>query len=320
MARKNPGDVRQVTSIGAGPIGGGWAAHFLGRGYDVTVYLHDAGEEESLRLLIDTAWKCMEVIGLANGASRDRLRCTTDLSDAVAEAEFVQESVPENLDLKQALYAQLGDLVPDDVVIASSTSGFPITDIQAKCASPQRTIAGHPFNPPYILPLVEVAGGEKTAADTVTWVANFYRLAGKAPLILDKEVPGFIATRLQEAIWREALHMVANGEATVEQIDQAVVHGPGPRWAFMGPCMTFHVGGGEGGMAYNLDQFGPALKLPWTRLEAPELTQQLRDRMVDGCEDMAEGRDYESLLAERDAGLVAVARALKDAGIAPSSK
>lgn len=320
MARKNPGDVRQVTSIGAGPIGGGWAAHFLGRGYDVTVYLHDAGEEESLRLLIDTAWKCMEVIGLADGASRDRLRCTTDLSDAVAEAEFVQESVPENLDLKQALYAQLGDLVPDDVVIASSTSGFPITDIQAKCASPERTIAGHPFNPPYILPLVEVAGGEKTAPDTVTWVADFYRLAGKAPLILDKEVPGFIATRLQEAIWREALHMVANGEATVEQIDQAVVHGPGPRWAFMGPCMTFHVGGGEGGMAYNLDQFGPALKLPWTRLEAPELTQQLRDRMVDGCEDMAEGRDYESLLAERDAGLVAVARALKDAGIAPSSK
>ena len=315
MTRKNPGDVRQITSIGAGPIGGGWAAHFLGRGYDVTAYLHDAGEEEPLRLLIDTAWKCMEVIELAADASRDRLRCTTDLADAVATAEFVQESVPENLDLKQALYAQLGDLVPDDVVIASSTSGLPISDIQATCPTPERTVAGHPFNPPYILPLVEVAGGNQTAPDTVSWAADFYQLAGKAPLVLNTEVPGFIATRLQEAIWREALHMVANGEATVEQIDQAVVHGPGPRWAFMGPCMTFHVGGGEGGMAYNLDQFGPALKLPWTRLEAPELTQQLRDRMVDGCNRMAGGRDYAPLLAARDTGLVAVARALKDAGI-----
>jgi carnitine 3-dehydrogenase len=315
MARLNPGDVTRVTGIGGGPIGGGWAAHFLGRGYDVTVYLHDAAEEPSFRLLIDTAWKCIQAIGLAEGASIERLRITTDLADAVTRAEFVQESVPENLDLKQSLYAQLGVLVPDGVVIASSTSGLPMTDIQATCPSPGRTVTGHPFNPPYILPLVEVVGGEKTDPETVDWVMQFYEIAGKAPLALKKEIPGFIATRLQEAIWREALHMVAEGEATVEQIDQAVVNGPGPRWAFMGPCMTFHVGGGEGGMAYNLDQFGPALKLPWTRLIAPELTKELRDLMVDGCEEMAGEKTYESMMADRDAGLVAIARALKQAGL-----
>ncbi len=315
MTRKNPEDVTRITSIGGGPIGGGWAAHFLGRGYDVTVYLHDSAEEQTFRLLIDTAWKCIEAIGLGEGASKDRLHITTDLADAVAGAEFVQESVPEDLNLKQSLYKQLGDLVPEDVVIASSTSGLPMSDIQATCPSPGRTVTGHPFNPPYILPLVEVVGGERTDPDTVTWVMDFYKHSGKAPLALTREIPGFIATRLQEAIWREALHMVAEGEATVEQIDQAVVNGPGPRWAFMGPCMTFHVGGGEGGMAYNLDQFGPALKLPWTRLIAPELTKELGDDMVEGCEDMAGEKTYEHLLEERDAGLVAIAKALKQVGL-----
>jgi carnitine 3-dehydrogenase len=264
-----------------------------------------------LNRLLDVAWTSLEAIGLADGASRDRLRRTTDLAEAVAEAEFVQESVPENIDLKQALYARLGELVPEDVVICSSTSGLSMTDIQARCATPERTVVGHPFNPPYLMPLVEIVGGKATAPEAVAWAADFYRLAGKAPLVMKKEIPGFIATRLQEAVWREALHMVANDEATVEQIDMAMVNGPGPRWAFMGPCMTFHVGGGEGGMAYNLEQFGPALKLPWTRLEAPELTQELRDRMVDGCEEMAGDRDFAALSKEQTASLVAIAKALK---------
>ncbi len=311
MARNAPNDIRRVASIGAGPIGGGWAAYFMARGYDVAIYLHAADEEAPLRRLIDTAWPSLEAIGLADGASPDRLRLTTDLADAVADAEFVQESTPENLALKQAIYARLGEVVPADVVIASSTSGFMMSDIQARCPTPERTVVGHPFNPPYLMPLVEVAGGARTAPDTVAWVADFYRACGKSPLVMDKEVPGFVATRLQEALWREALHMVANGEATVEQIDQAVVNGPGPRWAFMGPCMTFHVGGGEGGMAYTLDQFGPALKFPWTRLEAPELTADLRDRMVAGCDRMAAGRDFATLSREMNTGLVAIAQALK---------
>jgi carnitine 3-dehydrogenase len=312
MARTEPGEVRRVTNIGAGPIGGGWSAHFLAQGYRVTTYMHDAAEEAPLRELVETAWKSLTALGLADGASLDNLRCTTDLGTACAGAEFVQESVPENLDLKQALYEKLGDLVPEDVVIASSTSGLSMTDIQARCSTPERTVVAHPFNPPYLLPLVEMIGGGKTDPETVAWAAAFYRLSGKAPLVMDREIPGFIATRLQEALWREALHMVASGEATVEQIDQAIVKGPGPRWAVLGPCMAFHVASGEGGMAHNLDHFGPALKLPWTRLEAPELTQELRDRMVAGCDRSAAGRTFSALAEERDAGLVAIARALKD--------
>jgi carnitine 3-dehydrogenase len=306
--------VRNIACVGAGPIGGGWAAHFLARGYDVTSYLHDASEESALRRLIDTAWKCLEQIGLAPGGSRDRLRCTTDLAGSVADADFVQESVPENIAIKQIVYEQLGRLVPADVVIASSTSGLSMTDIQAHCSTPERTVVAHPFNPPYLLPLVEMVGGERTDPAALAWAADFYRHSGKAPLVMTREVPGFIATRLQEAVWREALHMVANGEATPEQIDIAMVNGPGPRWAFAGPCMTFHIGGGEGGMAYNLDQFGPALKLPWTRLLAPELTRALRDAMVSGCEEMAKGRSFAELSEERDAGLVAVAQAWQSVG------
>ncbi len=308
----DPRKVHYVTCIGAGPIGAGWSAWFLARGYKVTAYLHDlAGEEASLRSLIDTAWVSLEALGLASGASRDNLYCTGNLAAAVATAEFVQESAPEDLELKQALYAQLGELVPANVVIASSTSGLPMTDIQARCPSPQRTVVGHPFNPPYLLPLVEVVGGAKTDPEAVKWVVDFYHITGKAPLALAREIPGFIATRLQEAMWREVLHMVANDEATVEQIDFAIVNGPGPRWAMMGPCLTYHIGGGEGGMAYCLDQFGPSLKLPWTRLEAPELTQELRDRLVEGAAQVAGDRDYTTLNRERDLGLVAIRKALK---------
>ena len=163
---------------------------------------------------------------------------------------------------------KLGRLVPPDVVIASSTSGLTMTDIQAACRTPERTLVGHPFNPPYLLPLVEIVGGEKTSADTVRWAHDFYGFAGKAPLVLKKEIPGFIATRLQEALWREALHMVANGEATPADIDTALINGPAPRMAFQGQCMAFHVACGEGGMATNLDQFGPALELPLDAIES----------------------------------------------------
>lgn len=314
MARKNIEDVKKVACVGAGPIGGGWAAHFLAKGYDVTSYLHDPAEEESLRRMIDTAWKCLEQIGLSEGASLDRLTCTSDLAEAVSDADFVQESVPEIIEVKQALYEKLGDLVPADVVIASSTSGFSMTDIQARCSTPERTVVAHPFNPPYLLPLVEMVGGEKTDPEALKWAAAFYTHTDKAPLIMEKEVPGFVATRLQEAVWREALHMIDNGEATPEQIDIAMVNGPGPRWAFAGPCFTYHIGGGEGGMAYCLDQFGPALKFPWTRLVAPELTQEMHDELVESSEEMARGRTFSELSEERDAGLVAIQQAWNKIG------
>ncbi len=312
MTGPSPTGVRRVASIGAGPIGAGWTAHFLARGYDVTAYLHDPAEEPAFRRILDTAWISLEALGLAEGASRDRLTVTHDLAGAVRGADFVQESAPENLEIKQALYARLGTLVPDDVIIASSTSGLTMSEIQAHCATPGRTVVGHPFNPPYLLPLVEITGGARTDPGAIAWAHDFYAAAGKVPLVLKREIPGFIATRLQEALWREALHMVAAGEATPEDIDTALINGPGPRLALMGQCMAFHVACGPGGMATNLDQFGPALKLPWTRLEAPELTQELRDRMVDGCDAMAAGRPFDEMAAARDRGIVAILRAIRE--------
>ena len=313
MTRPAATMVQRIASLGGGPIGGGWSAHFLARSYDVTSYLHDPGEAESFRKIVDTAWISLETLGLAEGASRDRLRITSDLAEAVGDAEFVQESAPEDLPVKQALYQRLGDLTPPDVVIASSTSGLTMSEIQVRCSSPERTLVGHPFNPPYLLPLVEIVGGARSDPQAVLWAGDFYRAAGKAPLVLKKEIPGFVATRLQEALWREALHMVANGEATPQDIDLALINGPGPRLALMGQCMAFHVACGAGGMATNLDQFGPALKLPWTRLEAPELTPELRNRMVAGCDEMAGGRNFEDLAAERDRGIVAILKAIKGA-------
>ena len=212
MTRAAADLVQRIASLGGGPIGGGWTAHFMARGYDVVSYLHDPREEESFRKVVDTAWISLETLRLAEGANRARLRITSDLAEAVRDAEFVQESAPEDLAIKQALYEQLGHLVPQNVVIASSTSGLTMSEIQVRCPTPERTAIGHPFNPPYLLPLVEIVGGARSDAKAVQWTCDFYRAAGKAPLVLKKEIPGFVATRLQEALWREALHMVANGE------------------------------------------------------------------------------------------------------------
>ncbi|XDZ64898.1 3-hydroxyacyl-CoA dehydrogenase NAD-binding domain-containing protein [Alphaproteobacteria bacterium LSUCC0684] len=309
--RPDARNVRVVTSIGAGPIGGGWTAFFLARGFKVRAYLHHLDEEAAFRSVLDTAWPCLEDLGLAEGASLDNLTVTDDLEAAVAGTEFVQESAPERLEIKQELYQKLGEMVPGGVVIASSTSGLPMSDIQARCATPERTVVGHPFNPPYLLPLVEVVGGASTGKEALDWAMEFYRIAGKEPLLLKKEIPGFIATRLQEALWREALHMVANGEASPEDIDRALRFGPAPRMAIQGQCMAFHVACGKGGMSTNLDQFGPALKLPWTRLKAPELTKELRDAMVEGCNAMAGDRHFEDMAAERDRRIVAVIKAAR---------
>ena len=305
--------VERIASIGGGPIGGGWTAFFLARGFDVASYLHSRDEEPAFRKIVETAWESLEALGLADGASLDRLTVHFDLAAALEGAQFVQESAPEVLGLKQALYAELGTIALPDVIISSSTSGLTMTDIQRDCPTPERTVVGHPFNPPYLLPLVEIVGGAQTSPAAIAWAEAFYAHCGKVPVVLRKDIPGFIATRLQEALWREALHMVANGEATPEQIDAALINGPGPRLALMGQCMAFHVACGEGGMATNLDQFGPALKLPWTRLEAPELTGELRDAMVEGCERMADGQHFEALARQRDRGIVAILKAIRDA-------
>jgi carnitine 3-dehydrogenase len=309
-ARPEPTAVRRVACIGAGVIGGGWAAHFLARGYDVVAWDPAPDGEMRLRELVAAAWPALEALGLAPGAAQGRLSVAPTLEPAVADAEFVQESAPERLELKRDLLAAIDRAAPAAVVIGSSTSGFAMTEMQPDAPGAARMVVGHPFNPPYLIPLVEVVGGARTEPEAVAWAAAFYRAAGKYALTLERELPGFIANRLQDAMWREALHMVAAGEATVEQIDAAIREGPGLRWPIMGPCLTFHLAGGPGGMAHMLDHFGPALDEPWTRLQAPPLTRELRDRMVEGCAAEAAGRTIAELIRERDAKLVAVLNAL----------
>ncbi|MBZ2406908.1 L-carnitine dehydrogenase [Streptomyces sp. L06] len=304
-----PENVRRVACVGAGVIGGGWAAHFLARGYDVNAWDPAPDAAQKLRRLVDAAWPALTSLGLAESASPDRLTVAETLEQAVADAEFVQESAPEKLDLKRDLLSRLDAATPPGVVIASSTSGYPMTDMQTTAADPSRLVVGHPFNPPYLIPLVEVVGGEQTDPAAVAWAARFYEAAGKSVITMDKEVPGFIANRLQEALWREALHMVAGGEATVRDIDLSITEGPGLRWAVMGPMLTFALAGGEGGMAHMLDHFGPSLKSPWTRLEAPELDRELYDAVVAGCDEAADGRSIADLVAERDKGVIDVLRA-----------
>jgi len=313
MSYFDPKSVTDITTLGAGPIGGGWAAFFLARGYKVTAYLHTLDERSAFEDVLNTAWESLQSLGLADGASLNNLVLTNDLQEAVQGAQFIQESAPERLDIKQSLYKRLGELVDDNVVIASSTSGLTMTEIQADCKSAQRTVIAHPFNPPYLLPLVEIVGGKLSSSEAVNWTSDFFEHAGKSPLVLKKEIPGFVATRLQEALWREALHMVANDEATPEDIDNALINGPASRMAIQGQCMAFHVACGEGGMATNLGQFGPALELPWTRLKAPALTQELRNRMVDGCNKMAEGRHFTDMAAERDRAIVGIFKAIERA-------
>ncbi|MFC7344004.1 3-hydroxyacyl-CoA dehydrogenase NAD-binding domain-containing protein [Saccharopolyspora griseoalba] len=309
-ARIAPGSVRRVACVGAGVIGGGWVAHFLARGYQVTAWDPAADAEDKLARLVEAAWPALTELGLAEGASQQNLTVADSLEQAVAEAEFVQESAPEDLELKRDLLARIDAATPAGVVISSSTSGYPMTDMQQRCTDPQRLVVGHPFNPPYLIPLVEVVGGELSEQWAVDWAAEFFEVAGKHVIKMDDEVPGFIANRLQEAIWREALHMVANGEATVEQLDASITAGPGLRWPLFGPCLTFHLAGGEGGMAHMLDHFGPSLKSPWTRLEAPELTDDLRDRMVRGCEEASGGAAVADMVADRDRAIIEVMRAV----------
>ncbi len=304
--------VDTVACIGAGTIGGGWAAYFLARGYRVRVWDPSPDAGEKLARLIDNAWPALTELGLAETADRGAWTVHTDLAEALAGAGFVQESAPEDLDLKRRLLADIVAATAEDVVIGSSTSGYGMTEMAELVddAGAARLVVGHPFNPPYLIPLVEVVGGERTAPEAADWAARWYDAIGKSVIRMDREVPGFIANRLQEALWREALHMVDAGEATVEQIDRSITDGPGLRWPLQGPMLTFHLAGGEGGMAHMLDHFGPSLLSPWTRLDAPELTGTLRDAVVAGCDEEADGRSFDELVQARDAAVIAVRRAV----------
>lgn len=296
--------IRRVCCVGAGVIGTGWAARCLAYGLDVVATDPAPNAESALRAGVDNAWPSLERMGLADGASRERLVFEPDLKTAVAGADFVQESAPEREDLKRELHAQIDGVAGPEVIIASSSSGLLPSRIQSACRHPARVLIGHPFNPVYLLPLVEVLGGSDTHPQRVEEAGTFYESLGMRPLQVRREVEGYVSDRLQEAMWREALHMVAEGVATTDEIDAAVTEGPGLRWALMGPCLTFYLGGGDMGMRHFLEQFGETLKLPWTKLVAPELTKELKDRMVEGTEAQADGHSVKELERKRDEFLV----------------
>jgi carnitine 3-dehydrogenase len=296
--------VSTMAIVGTGVIGAGWASRALSKGLDVRAFDPHPEGEPRLRAAVANAWPALERAGLAPGASPSRLTYCKSLEECVAGAGFIQENAPEREELKQKLLAEIDAAASPDAIIASSTSGLLPTRLAAKCKRPERFVIGHPFNPVYLLPLVEVIGGEKTSAETIARTKSFYKAIGMRPLHIKREIEGFVADRLMEALWREALWLVNDDVATTEEIDAAVVYGCGLRWSLMGTLLTFHLAGGEGGMRHMLHQFGPALKLPWTRLVAPELTDELIDKVADGCEHQAAGRSIKELERRRDDFLI----------------
>jgi carnitine 3-dehydrogenase len=299
----------RIAVIGGGTIGSGWAAHFLRMGLDVRAWDPAPGFEDRMRDAVARAWPTLVELGVRAGASPDRLTFAGSLEDALRDATFVQESGPERMEPKVELFSRMDAAAPPDAILASSTSALPMTEIQARCAHPERTVVGHPFNPPYLIPLVEVVGGERTTTDAVERACAFYAAHGKEVVRLEREVHGFIANRLQEAMWREMLHMIASGEATFDQIDRAIVHGPGLRWAIAGPGLVYHLSGGVGGMAHCLDAFAGAQDEPYCRMDPPPMTDQLRAALIDGADAEADGRPVAELERIRDESIVQVLKA-----------
>ena len=299
-----------VAIIGTGVIGTGWAARLLAKGHSVIAFDPSAGFAERLEHEIKRLWPTLAKSGMASTAKPNLLYCANTLEEACKDAVFVQESVPENLEIKHEVHRRIDAATQQDTIVASSSSGLLPSDIQKVCQHPERFLIGHPFNPVYLLPLVELVPGKETSADTMNGAEAHYRSLNMHPLVLQKEVEGYLSDRLQEALWREALHLVNDGVATTRQLDDAIIYGPGLRWAIMGTCLTFHLAGGKGGMRHMLEQFGPALKLPWTHLKAPELNDQLIERMVSGTAEQAEGQSIDQLEKLRDDCLIEIMAAL----------
>ena len=298
--------ITRVAIVGAGLIGASWATAFLARGIDVVASDPAAGAEEALRKTVDAQWPAMQQIGLSPAASMERLRFAASPEDAVADAGFVQENGPERLDIKRDLFRRLDEAAPPDALLATSTSTITISEFQDACTRhPERVVLGHPFNPPHLIPLVEVGGGRQTALDAIERALNFYRAMGKHPIHLRREITGHVANRLQAALWQEAFNLVKAGVASVADVDAAIAHGPGLRWSLLGPFMNLHLSGGMGGVGALFDKpLWQATEGMWRDLGSVTVDADLGALVVAGVSDEVGERDLTEVIRQRDEVLV----------------
>jgi len=293
--------IRKIAIIGTGVIGASWAALFLANGLEVAATDVAPNAEAALKRFIKDAWPALERLGLAPGASQSKLTFTAELPRAVKNADLVQENGPERIEFKTKLYGQLDELLPPDVIIASSSSGLTMSEIQAGCgAHPERCVIGHPFNPPHLMPLVEIVGGAKTSEETIRRATEFYASMGKRPVRLHKELPGHVANRLQAALSREVYHLVAEGVVSAADADTALSWGPGLRWGIMGSLLLNHLGGGQGGIEHFFQQFTGPMTAWWKVLGQPVLTPEVQKKLIDSVHAEVGSRSIAELAAERD--------------------
>ncbi|SEE13032.1 carnitine 3-dehydrogenase [Rhizobiales bacterium GAS191] len=304
-------DGAKVALVGGGVIGGGWAGRLVEHGFDVAIYDPHPDSERRVREMLDNAERAWSRLTMAP-RRRGKARFCASLAEAVADAGFIQESAPEREDLKRKILAEIDAHARPDALIGSSTSGLLPSKLQAGMRRPERFFVGHPFNPVYLLPLVEVCGGEKTSETVLDRALAFYAGIGMKPLRIRKEIDGFVADRLLEALWREALWLVHDDVATTEEVDDAIRYGAGLRWAMMGTFLVYRIAGGEDGMRHFMAQFGPALKWPWTKLmDVPELTASFIDKIAEQSDAQAGGLSIRDLERKRDDGLIAIMQGLK---------
>jgi 3-hydroxyacyl-CoA dehydrogenase len=296
--------VQRIAIVGTGVIGASWAAYYLARGFEVVATDPGPQAEASLRKYVDDAWPLLTQVGLSPGASRDHLTFTPDMSRALAKADWVQENAPERPDFKIKLFAQMDEATPPSSVIASSSSGITMDVIQSGCKRPERCVIGHPFNPPHVVPLVEVVGGAKTSEGTIERAMAFYASIGKKPVRLYKALPGHVANRFQAALYKEVLYLVQQGVLSVADADVAVSYGPGIRWGVMGPSLQWHIGGGQGGIQHFMEHLMDPLAGMMKTLGTPEITPELKQTVVDAVLKEAAGRSVEELAREENAILI----------------
>ena len=292
--------IQNVAIVGTGVIGASWAAYYLSRGFNVVATDPAPKAEPNLRNYVDEAWKTLSKNGLYPSASRDRLAFEPKMAQALANADFVQENAPERPDFKVKLFADMDDATPADSILASSSSGITMDVIQSQCKRPERCVIGHPFNPPHVIPLVEVVGGAKTSPETIEKTMAFYASIAKKPIRLFKALPGHVANRLQAALYKEVLYLIQQGVLSVEDADAAVSYGPGPRWGVMGPSLQWHLGGGQGGIRHFMEHLMDPMAGLMKSLGNPDVTPELKQTIADGVMQMAGKRSVDQLAEEEN--------------------